>query len=86
MITAAAAIEFTRNLPYVATAKVWNDSRVYLTIRGNGGSYRGEGSAKIYLDLMSGKLVEQAGKGTTSRAWDDNVKALRAAVAAAFPA
>lgn len=84
MITVDAALSFARNCNAVATAKNWQDSRVYLTVKGNGGNYRGEQTAKIYIDLSSGKLVEQMGKGTTSGAWSDNVKALRSQFATAF--
>ena len=84
MITVDAALSFARNCNAVATAKNWQDSRVYLTVKGNGGNYRGEQTAKIYIDLSSGKLVEQIGKGTTSNAWSDNVKVLRAAFAQTF--
>lgn len=83
-ITETAAIEFARSLDYVSQAKGWNNSRVYLTIRGNGGNYRGEATSKTYIDLNTGKLVEQMGKGTTSNVWSDNCKALRAAFAASF--
>jgi hypothetical protein len=81
-IKADDAIKFARALPYIASAKAWNDSRVYLIVRGNGGNYRGESTAKIYIDLASGQLVEQAGKGTTSREWSANVVSLREAFAA----
>ena len=81
-IKANDAIKFARALPYIARANTWNESRVYLTVRGNGGNYRGENTAKIYIDLASGQLVEIDGKGTTSREWDANVVALREAFAA----
>ncbi len=53
--------------------------RHYINLRGNGGSYAGEKSSKLYL-TAEGKLVFECGKGTRSGAYDDQRHAVEAAL------
>lgn len=66
-------------LEYVDSANEWKD-RIYIDLKGNGGNYRGEKTAKIYI--KDGALNVELGKGMTSSEWDQNLKSLRAALAA----
>lgn len=68
-----------RALPMVASANEWKD-RIYINLKGNGGNFAGERSAKIWV--RDNVLTVEMGKGMTSSAWSDNLKALRAAFAA----
>lgn len=56
-------------------------NRYYINLRGNGGSFRGEQTSKLYL-TSEGKLVFECGKGTRSGAYDDQRHAVEAAIAA----
>lgn len=49
--------------------------RTYINLAGNGGSYAGERTSKLYID-QDGKVVLERGKGTTSRAWDEQKNAV----------
>lgn len=67
-----------RALEMVEFASEWKD-RIYINVKGNGGSYRGEASAKVFL--LNGQLNAQLGKGSTSREFDANLEALKAVFA-----
>ncbi len=56
--------------------------RYYINLRGNGGSFRGERTSKLYL-TAEGKLVFECGKGTRSSAYDEQYYAVKAAIASA---
>lgn len=68
-------LEQIKALPMVESANVWQD-RIYINVRGNGGNYRGERTAKIFI--RDGSLTVQLGKGTCSSVWAENVEALKA--------
>lgn len=55
--------------------------RHYINLKGNGGSYRGEVTSKLYLDA-DGKLVFECGKGSRSSAYDEQRHAVEDAIAA----
>ena len=72
-------IDMIRNLPSVQSINEWRD-RYYINLKGNGGSYRGETTSKVYLNAQ-GELVVERGKGMVSSVWSDNLDALKAALA-----
>lgn len=72
------AIADIRALSMVDSAKEWKD-RIYINVKGNGGNYRGEASAKVFL--VNGQLNVHLGKGSTSREFDANLEALNAVFA-----
>lgn len=75
-------IDDIRKLPGILGANEWRD-RIYINVRGNGGSFAGERNSKVWMDA-SGKLNVERGRGMTSREWDGNLEAFRAAHAAAI--
>lgn len=66
-------------LEFVASANVWNDRRVYVNLKGFDRSFAGDRQAKAYYDINAGWVVEKV-KGTTSRAFDDSLFALKSHV------
>jgi len=48
----------------VATASNFKDSRIYINPNCASRSYRGESTHQLYVDVATGKLVNQLGKGT----------------------
>jgi hypothetical protein len=66
-----------RALSMVQSANEWRD-RIYINVHGNGGNFAGERNTKVWIH--DGVLTVESGKGTTSREFDANLKALRAAL------
>lgn len=50
-------------------ASIWNDKRVYIKLNAMQRSYRGDSSRQFYIDISTGKLVNQIGKGIESSAF-----------------
>lgn len=59
-------------MPGVASASAWKD-RIYINIRGSGGSFKGERTTKVFVGAAG--LTVERGSGTTSREFDANLKA-----------
>lgn len=76
--TKPSQIDEIRALAIVESANQWKD-RIYINVKGNGGNYRGEASAKVFL--LNGQLNVQLGRGSTSREFDANLEALKAVFA-----
>ncbi|RPD86287.1 hypothetical protein EGK75_09200 [Neisseria weixii] len=55
-------------------AKEWNNRRIYINLNTCDRSFAGNRSYQLYFDISAGKLVSKIGKGTTSRAFDADVK------------
>lgn len=70
----------TRKLPMVASANVWKEKRVYVNFHGAERSFRGDYTYKVFFCIDRGWVFEM-GKGTTSRSFDADLEAFRAAVA-----
>ena len=68
-----------RQLPMIAGANEWRD-RVYITLKGNGGTFAGERNAKVWIS-RDAKLTVERGKGLTSSEWDSQLRDLQAIVA-----
>jgi len=78
-MTTAEKIETIRNLAEVDFVSIWKGERAYINLKSCDKSFAGNRTHQFYVDIKSGGLVDQMGKGTTSRAFD----AQRAIVAAA---
>lgn len=70
----------TEKLGAVANVSNWNDKRVYLTPACMTRSFKGESTHQIYIDVATGKLVNQAGKGTCRTEFNAAVRQIVAAV------
>lgn len=55
-------------------ASEWNGRRIYINLNSCDKSFAGNRSYQLYFDISAGKLVSKIGKGTTSRAFDADVK------------
>ena len=63
--------------PEVASAKVWNDRRVYVNFVGFDGSKAGDRNAKCYYDAKAGWVIDGL-KGTMSSEFNRSIRAFAA--------
>jgi hypothetical protein len=68
-------IDGIKTLPMVASANPWKD-RIYINLKGNGGNYAGERSAKIFV--KNNKINVERGKGLTTSEWEQQLRDLSA--------
>lgn len=64
--------EINRALVGVARANEWQGRRVYINVQGNR-TYRGERTAKLYIELDTLELVHVEGPGMTSSAYREHM-------------
>jgi len=63
-------------IPGVKSIKLHEPTgRYYINLAGNGGNFAGERNSKVYM-TPDGTIIVERGKGTTSRAWDDQKNAV----------
>lgn len=79
-MTIAANIAKIEALNEVASVNVWKGKRAYINLTACDKSFAGNRSHQFYIDMETGDLVDQMGKGMTSRAYDDQRAVVRAAL------
>lgn len=62
---------------------IWNGRRVYINLNAAQRSFKGDSSRQLYIDLSTGKLVNQMGKGIESSGFIAAHKAFSAKLQAA---
>lgn len=62
---------------------IWQDRRVYLNLVASQRSFHGDRTRQLYIDLATGKLVNQMGKGFESSGFIAAHKAVAAKLLAA---
>ena len=67
-------IDQVKELSGVYSLNQWKD-RIYVNLKGNGGNYRGERTAKIYI--KDDQLSVELGKGVCSSEWNENLEQLK---------
>lgn len=80
-MTASTRITIAKSLPYVARVNVWKNKRAYVELAARNGSYRGCSNHQLYIDMETGELVNQMGRGATPREYDAQVAQFVAAMA-----
>ena len=79
-MTIEAAIKMIQELAEVSSVNVWKGKRAYINLTACDKSFAGNRTHQFYLDMQTGALVDQMGKGTTSRAFDEQRKVVAAAL------
>ena len=76
-------IEIAKAHPAVASVNVWKGKRAYINLHAMNRGFRGDRSHQFYIDLATGEMIDQRGKGTLSDAFaaatDEVADAVRAA-------
>lgn len=67
-MTIEATVQTIRNMTEVASVSIWKGKRAYINLTACDKSFAGNRSHQFYIDMTSGVLVDDMGKGTTSRA------------------
>jgi hypothetical protein len=80
MTDIAAKIEAAQNLEQVLSVNIWKDRRAYLNLKSCEKRFAGNRTHQLYIDMQTGEVIDQMGKGVTSREFD----AQRAIVVAAL--
>lgn len=82
MLTAAEIKTIADNLNAMAAVtgtKEWQGKRTYVQVAGTNRSIGGDTSYGLFVDHANGELVVTRGKGTCSRTFVDNLRAIVAA-------
>jgi hypothetical protein len=79
-MTVEATIAKIESLAEVASVNVWNGKRAYINLTAADRSFAGCRSHQLYIDMQTGALVDQMGKGTTPRAFDEQRAIVTAAI------
>lgn len=69
-------IEQIKELSGVSSVSQWKD-RYYINLRGNGGRFKGESTAKVWFKEGSSLNVE-LGKGLCSSEWHEQLEQVKA--------
>lgn len=69
------AVEQIKELSGVSSVSQWRD-RYYINLRGNGGNFKGERTAKVWFK-GGGELNVELGKGLCSSEWHDQLEQVK---------
>jgi hypothetical protein len=78
---AAAKIEAAKKLEEVQHVNIWKDRRAYLNLTACEKRFAGNRTHQLYIDMQTGAVVDQIGKGVTSREFDEQRAIVVAALA-----
>ena len=72
-------VEQIKELSGVSGVSQWKD-RYYINLRGNGGSFKGESTAKVWFK-DGGELNVELGKGLCSSEWHEQLEQVKSVFA-----
>lgn len=67
-------------LDIVSSVNIWNGKRAYINLTAADRSFAGCRTHQLYIDMATGALVDQMGKGMTPRAFDQQRNILAEAI------